>query len=206
MTNKKIVSTTSENTEYIHKQVNDDLKDDQTTSHLSQNQIAESSYGWIVTIISFYSRARDFYKIDFDSFMIILVVLSHINYVTKKEKSKKVAEGIDSFLEDMYSSSINKEPLSVTGRGLGSTSIAHVLGLPEETCRRKIHQLIKKNLLIRSTKQGITVHQNFLKKHKIFGVQTLKEIKLLMKVFTKQNIIKGLTLPFEVFGSTKTKL
>ena len=138
--------------------------------------------------------------------MIILVVLSHINYITKKEKSKKVAEGIDSFLEDMYSSSINKEPLSVTGRGLGSTSIAHVLGLPEETCRRKIHQLIKKNLLIRSTKQGITLHQNFLKKHKIFGVQTLKEIKLLMKVFTKQNIIKGLTLPFEVFGSTKTKL
>ena len=197
MTNKKIVSTTSENTEYIHKQVNDDLKDDQTTSHLSQNQIAEASYGWIATIISFYSRARDFYKIDFDSFMIILVVLSHINYVTKKEKSKKVVEGIDSFLEDMYSSSINKEPLSVTGRGLGSTSIAHVLGLPEETCRRKIQQLIKKNLLIRSTKQGITVHQNFLKKHKMFGVQTLKEIKLLMKVFTKQNIIKGLTLPFE---------
>ena len=206
MANKKIVSTTSENTEYIHKQVNDDLKDDQTTSHLSQNQIAEASYGWIATIISFYSRARDFYKIDFDSFMIILVVLSHINYVTKKEKSKKVAEGIDSFLQDMYSSSINKEPLSVTGRGLGSTSIAHVLGLPEETCRRKIQQLIKKNLLIRSTKQGITVHQNFLKKHKIFGAQTLKEIKLLMKVFTKQNIIKGLTPPFEVFGSTKTKL
>lgn len=206
MIEKKKVSTTSKNTEFIRKQVNDDLKDDQSTSHLSQNQIAEASYGWIVTIISFYSRARDFYKIDFDSFMIILVVLSHINYITKKEKSKKVAEGIGSFLEDMYSSSINKEPLSVTGRGLGSTSIAHVLGLPEETCRRKIHQLIKKNLLIRSTKQGITVHQNFLKKHKIFGVQTLKEIKLLMKVFTKQNIIKGLTLPFEVFGSTKTTL
>ena len=205
MTNKKIVSTTSENTEYIHKQVNDDLKDDQTTSQLSQNQIAESSYGWIVTIISFYSRARDFYKIDFDSFMIILVVLSHINYVTKKEKSKKAVEGIDAFLEDMYSSLMQKEPLSATGRGLGSTSIAHVLGLPEETCRRKILQLTKKNLLIRSTKQGITVHQNFLKKHKIFGAQTLKEIKLLMKVFTKQNIIKGLTLPFEVFGS-KTKL
>ena len=205
MTNKKIVSTTSENTEYIHKQVNDDLKDDQTTSQLSQNQIAEASYGWVATIISFYSRARNFYKIDFDSFMIILVVLSHINYVTKKEKSKKAVEGIDAFLEDMYSSSMQKEPLSATGRGLGSTSIAHVLGLPEETCRRKILQLTKKNLLIRSTKQGITVHQNFLKKHKIFGAQTIKEIKLLMKVFTKQNIIKGLTLPFEVFGS-KTKL
>jgi len=189
----------------IYKQVNDDLKDDQTTSQLSQNQIAESSYGWIATIISFYSRARDFYKIDFDSFMIILVVLSHINYVTKKEKSKKVAEGIDSFLEDMYSSSINKEPLSVTGRGLGSTSIAHVLGLPEETCRRKIQQLIKKNLLIRSTKQGITVHQNLVKKHKKFGLQTLKDVKFLMRIFTKHNLIKGLTLPFEVFGS-KTKL
>ena len=189
----------------IYKQVNDDLKDDQTTSHLSQNQIAEASYGWVATIISFYSRARNFYKIDFDSFMIILVVLSHINYVTKKEKSKKSVEDMDSFLEDMYSSLMQKEPLSVKGRGLGSTSIAHVLGLPEETCRRKILQLTKKNLLIRSTKQGITVHQNFLKKHKIFGAQTIKEIKLLMKVFTKQNIIKGLTLPFEVFGS-KTKL
>lgn len=88
MANKKIVSTTSENTEYIHKQVNDDLKDDQTTSPLSQNQIAEASYGWVATIISFYSRARDFYKIDFDSFMIILVVLSHINYVTKKKNLK----------------------------------------------------------------------------------------------------------------------
>ena len=189
----------------IYKQVNDDLKDDQTTSHLSQNQIAEASYGWIVTIISFYSRARDFYKIDFDSFMIILVVISHINYVTKKKKSKKLVEDMNSFLEDMFSSSMQKEPLSVKGRGLASTSIAHVLGLPEETCRRKIQQLIKKNLLIRSTNQGITLHQNFVKKHKVFGLQTLKEVKILMRIFTKQNFIKGLTLPFEVFGS-KTKL
>ena len=174
----------------IYKQVNDDLKDDQTTSPLSQNQIAEASYGWVATIISFYSRARDFYKIDFDSFMIILVVISHINYVTKKKKSKKLVE---------------KEPLSVKGRGLASTSIAHVLGLPEETCRRKIQQLIKKNLLIKSTEQGITVHQNLIKKHKEFGLQTLKDVKFLMRIFTKQNLIKGLTLPFEAFG-LKTKL
>jgi hypothetical protein len=189
----------------IYKQVNDDLKDDQTTSPLSQNQIAEASYRWVATIISFYSRARDFYKIDFDSFMIILVVISHINYVTKKKKSKKLVEDIDSFLEDMFSSSMQKEPLSVKGRGLASTSIAHVLGLPEETCRRKIQQLIKKNLLIKSTEQGITVHQNLIKKHKEFGLQTLKDVKFLMRIFTKQNLIKGLTLPFEVFGS-KTKL
>ena len=189
----------------IYKQVNDDLKDDQTTSPLSQNQIAEASYGWVATIISFYSRARDFYKIDFDSFMIILVVISHINYVTKKKKSKKLVEDIDSFLEDMFSSSMQKEPLSVKGRGLASTSIAHVLGLPEETCRRKIQQLIKKNLLIKSTEQGITVHQNLIKKHKEFGLQTLKDVKFLMRIFTKQNLIKGLTLPFEAFGS-KTKL
>ena len=189
----------------IYKQVNDDLKDDQTTSPLSQNQIAEASYGWVATIISFYSRARDFYKIDFDSFMIILVVLSHINYVTKKKKSKKLVEDMNSFLEDMFSSSMQKEPLSVKGRGLASTSIAHVLGLPEETCRRKIQQLIKKNLLIKSTEQGITVHQNLIKKHKEFGLQTLKDVKFLMRIFTKQNLIKGLTLPFEVFGS-KTKL
>ena len=189
----------------IYKQVNDDLKDDQTTSPLSQNQIAEASYGWVATIISFYSRARDFYKIDFDSFMIILVVISHINYVTKKKKSKKLVEDMNSFLEDMFSSSMQKEPLSVKGRGLASTSIAHVLGLPEETCRRKIQQLIKKNLLIKSTEQGITVHQNLIKKHKEFGLQTLKDVKFLMRIFTKQNIIKGLTLPFEAFG-LKTKL
>jgi hypothetical protein len=189
----------------IYKQVNDDLKDDQTTSPLSQNQIAEASYGWVATIISFYSRARDFYKIDFDSFMIILVVISHINYVTKKKKSKKLVEDMNSFLEDMFSSSMQKEPLSVKGRGLASTSIAHVLGLPEETCRRKIQQLIKKNLLIKSTEQGITVHQNLIKKHKEFGLQTLKDVKFLMRIFTKQNLIKGLTLPFEAFGS-KTKL
>ena len=189
----------------IYKQVNDDLKDDQTTSPLSQNQIAEASYRWVATIISFYSRARDFYKIDFDSFMIILVVISHINYVTKKKKSKKLVEDMNSFLEDMFSSSMQKEPLSVKGRGLASTSIAHVLGLPEETCRRKIQQLIKKNLLIKSTEQGITVHQNLIKKHKEFGLQTLKDVKFLMRIFTKQNLIKGLTLPFEVFGS-KTKL
>ena len=205
MIEKKKVSTTSKNTEFIRKQVNDDLKDDQTTSHLSQNQIAEASYGWVATIISFYSRARDFYKIDFDSFMIILVVLSHINYVTKKKKSKKLVEDMNSFLEDMFSSSMQKEPLSVKGRGLASTSIAHVLGLPEETCRRKIQQLIKKNLLIKSTEQGITVHQNLIKKHKEFGLQTLKDVKFLMRIFTKQNLIKGLTLPFEAFG-LKTKL
>ena len=205
MTDKKTDRTTNENTEHIHKQVSDSLKDDQTISHLSQNQIAEASYGWVVTIISFYTRARGYYKIDFDSFMILLVVLSHINYVTKKEKSKKAVESMDSFLEDMYSSSMQEEPLLAKGRGLGSTSIAHVLGLPEETCRRKIQQLIKKNLLIKSTKQGITLHENFIKKHKEFGLQTLKDVKFLMRIFTKQNLIKGLTLPFEVFGSN-TKL
>jgi hypothetical protein len=49
------------------------------------------------------------------------------------------------------------------------------------------------------------VHQNLIKKHKEFGLQTLKDVKFLMRIFTKQNLIKGLTLPFEVFGS-KTKL
>ena len=53
---------------------------------LSIKPFAAGMYGFVMVMISYYSRVREKLKIDYDSFMIIQVVVSHSLYQLNKKK------------------------------------------------------------------------------------------------------------------------
>ena len=55
-------------------------------SVLSIKPFASGMYGFVMVMISYYSRVREQLKIDYDSFMIIQTVVSHSLYQLNKKK------------------------------------------------------------------------------------------------------------------------
>jgi len=85
--------------------------------------------------MNFYSRVRNNLKIDFDSFMIMQLVVSDYLYKTNKE-------GIKNY-EELKSTLKNHTDLFKEKRKVNIASIAEILDLPRETVRRKILHLLK---------------------------------------------------------------
>ena len=90
-------------------------------------------------LINFYNRVKKNLKIDFDSFMIMQLVVSDYLYKTNKDGFKNY-EDIEKELKN------NEEPL-IEKRKINIASIAEVLNLPRETVRRKVLYLSKIKLL-----------------------------------------------------------
>ena len=97
-------------------------------------------YDWLMFLLAYYSRIRENLKIDFETFIILQVVVSHSLYHMNKDGIKKFTELQKNF--DLLSmsnlSKINK---------LAFASIAEVLQLPRETVRRKVLQLEEKEIV-----------------------------------------------------------
>ena len=55
---------------------------------LSIKPFAAGMYGFVMVLISYYSRVREQLKIDYDSFMIIQTVVSHSLYQHNKKKDE----------------------------------------------------------------------------------------------------------------------
>ena len=89
-------------------------------------------------IISFYSRVRETLKIDFETFVILQVVVSHSLYQVNKTGSKSYSE-IKEHVEKLSMVKLKKN-LKLT-----FASISEVIQLPRETVRRKVLELCKKN-------------------------------------------------------------
>ena len=102
-----------------------------------QPAFSKGLYDWLMFLLAYYSRIRENLKIDFETFIILQVVVSHSLYHLNKDGVKKFTEIQKNF--DLMSmsnlSKINK---------LAFASIAEVLHLPRETVRRKVLQLEQK--------------------------------------------------------------
>ena len=72
------------------------------------------------------------------------------------------------------------------------SSICLVTSLPKETVRRKVNELIKKNLLKISKKDGILLGTMYKKVFQEFVPQTLMEVSKLIKNWEKSGILKSL--------------
>ena len=72
------------------------------------------------------------------------------------------------------------------------SSICLVTSLPKETVRRKVGELIKKNLLIMSKKNGILLGSAYKKVFSEFTPQTTKEVTTLIKRWNKYGILKSI--------------
>ena len=172
-------------------------------SVLSIKPFASGMYGFVMVMISYYSRVREQLKIDYDSFMIIQTVVSHSLYQLNKKQA-----GAKSYfeLEMEWEKLINKDILNSTEivreklENVSNTntvkltisSICLVTSLAKETVRRKTNELAKKNLLNISKKNGILLGSKYKKVFSEFTPQTTKEVAKLIKHWNELGIIKSL--------------
>ena len=105
-------------------------------------------YSWMIFLINFYNRVKSDLKIDFDSFMILQLVVSDSLYKVNKDGGKNYKE-LGETLKDSSNLFSDKRKVNIA-------SIADVINLPRETVRRKILHLSKIKLLDYN-KSGISI-------------------------------------------------
>ena len=59
---------------------------------LKEPMFSQGLYHWVMFILSFYTRVRENLKIDFESFVILQVVVSHSLYQINKSGNKTFSE------------------------------------------------------------------------------------------------------------------
>ena len=146
---------------------------------------SQGLYHWVMFILSLYTRVRENLKIDFESFVILQVVVSHSLYEINKSGNKTFSE-----LEDQITK-ITQRKSNKTNK-LTFASISEVLQLPRETVRRKVVSLSKNNILIFNSTSGIklglaykTIYQEFVK-------QTTLDLGSLLKKWEKSGALTNL--------------
>ena len=142
-------------------------------------------YHWVMFILSLYTRIRENLKIDFESFVILQVVVSHSLYQINKSGTKTFSE----LEEQMTKIGQNKK---INNIKLTFASIADVLQLPRETVRRKVLSLSKNNILLGNTKNGIKLGSAYKTIYKEFVAQTTLDLSTLIKKWKKSGALEYL--------------
>ena len=146
---------------------------------------SQGLYHWVMFILSLYTRVRENLKIDFESFVILQVVVSHSLYQINKSGSKTFSE-----LEDQMTNIAENKKIKNTK--LTFASIADVLNLPRETVRRKVLGLKKNNILLFSTDSGIKLGPAYKTIYKEFVKQTTLDLSTLLKKWKKSGALENL--------------
>ena len=144
-------------------------------------------YDWVMFVLNFYSRVKNTLKIDFESFVILQVVVSHNLYELNKEGAKTFNEVENQIINTKSNKNKNK---------LTFASVSEVLQLPRETVRRKVISLSKKEILTFNTYGGIKLGPAYKTIYKDFVSQTTSDLSSLMKKWEKSGTLKTL-LEFE---------
>ena len=147
---------------------------------------ANASYSWQTFLIDFYRRVKQYYNFDFDSFMIMIVTVSHVTHENYKDDP-----GIEGSYKDFIKEFKHVAPGSLSKRKLGINAISNILEMPEETTRRKIEKLVKQGLLTKSKVDGIILSETFIEKHYPFANQTAKNLGKLIRTFDKTGLLSA---------------
>ena len=148
-------------------------------------QFSQGLYHWVMFILSYYTRVRENLKIDFETFVILQVVVSHSLYQLNKSGAKTFAE-----LENQMTNITQKK--SRNNSKLTFASIAEVLQLPRETVRRKVLILNKRNILLSNSINGIKLGPNYKTIYKEFVSQTTLDMSSLIKKWKKSGALETL--------------
>lgn len=159
---------------------------DAVTNKSDNVKYANASYSWQTFLIDFYRRIKQYYNFDFDSFMIMIVTVSHVTHENYKEDP-----GIEGSYKDFIKEFKDTAPGSLSKRKLGINAISNILEMPEETTRRKIEKLIKQGLLTKSKLDGIILSETFVEKHYPFANQTAKNLGKLIRTFDKAGLLSA---------------
>ena len=148
--------------------------------------VSKAAYAFQVFLTDYYRRVKTDYNLDFDTFMIIVVVLQHGIYEARKMKETNTS--LDQLKKDIEQTQLEGF-FKTKNRKLGINSISNVLEMPEETTRRKIENLVKKGVLQKSKVDGIVVGKDFLKIHSPFADKTIKSFKALIRQLNNLGMI-----------------
>ncbi len=154
---------------------------------LKEPIFSEGLYHWVMFILSLYTRVRENLKIDFESFVILQVVVSHSLYELNKKGTKTFSE-----LEDQITKITNMK--SNKNNKLTFASISEVLQLPRETVRRKVISLTKNNILSFNNSTGIKLGSAYKTIYKEFVSQTTLDLSSLLKKWEKSGALNNLLL------------
>ena len=150
-----------------------------------ESNFSQGLYHWVMFILSLYTRVRENLKIDFESFVILQVVVSHSLYQINKSGSKTFAEIEDQITKIGQNKKIKNTKLTFA-------SIADVLQLPRETVRRKVLSLKKNNILLFNIDSGIKLGPAYKTIYKEFVTQTTLDLSTLLKKWKKSGALENL--------------
>ena len=161
------------------------IKEAARNKELKGSAFSKGLYDWIMFVLSFYVRVREKLNIDFESFVILQVVVSHSLYEINKTGPKTFVE-----LGEQMTQLRKKKIKSNTK--LTFASISDVLVLPRETVRRKVLNLCKQNILSSDNDDGIKLGSGYKEIYGDFVKLTTHDISILAKKWKKSGVLDDL--------------
>jgi predicted transcriptional regulator len=150
------------------------IEENKANIEANEPVFSKGLYDWVMFIFVYYSRIRETLKIDFESFIVLQVVVSHSLYHLNKEGAKKFSE-IEKNVELLSMSKLREN------NKLSFASIAEVLQLPRETVRRKVLELNKKEIVQIDNISGIKLGPAYKTIYKEFVSKTTVDMSSLIK-------------------------
>ena len=155
----------------------------------SKNKIKENEnfssgfYDWAIFLINFYQRINKKLAIDFESFLILQVVVSYNVYVINKNKEVSLEA-----LSFEFEKSSNAEVLK--NLNLTVTSISSSLNIPRETVKRKVLLLQNKDFLTFKRNKTIQLGQKYAEIFSEFASGTTLDLARLMQRWDNKDIVR----------------
>ena len=155
----------------------------------SKNKIKEYEnfssgfYDWAIFLINYYQRINKKLAIDFESFLILQVVVSYNVYVINKNKEVSLEA-----LSFEFEKSSNAEVLK--NLNLTVTSISSSLNMPRETVKRKALVLQNKNFVKINPNKTIQLGQKYAEIFSEFASGTTLDLARLMQRWDKKDIVR----------------
>ena len=151
----------------------------------TQPVFSKGLYQWVMFIISLYTRVKEKLKIDFESFVILQVVVSHSLYEINKDGNKSFTQLQEEVVDILHKKQKKNSRLTFS-------SISEVLQLPRETVRRKVLELSKKDILSFSNETGIKLAKGYKHIYNEFVTQTTNDLSSLINKWEKSGALKTL--------------
>ena len=155
----------------------------------SKNKIKENEnfssgfYDWAIFLINFYQRINKKLGLDFESFLILQVVVSYNVYLINKKKEVSLEALSFEFEQSSNSDFLSNLKLTVT-------SISSSLDMPRETVKRKVLVLQNKKFLKINPNNAIQLGKKYAEIFSEFASGTTLDFARLMQRWDNKGIIK----------------
>lgn len=152
-----------------------------------QDNIARGFYGFQIFLLEYYQAVKKTYKIDYETYMCLFLILSHTIYEINKVK---IYEDMQGLADDILDTFKQKDFFKTKSKKITVSSISQSLDIPLETTRRKVDNLIKKKLISRSPEDGLKLTDKFIEVHKPFAYANVKRVGKLIRQLDHVGLIE----------------